>query len=312
MGDVAVIMLNWNGGDVAVESVGSMVHQTMVPSIWLTDNGSTDGSIETIAATYPQVHIIRNDRNRGYTRGVNQSLVAAGEPKYVVLANNDVILREPTSLARAVEYMDAHPDVNGVCGRYEYPSGEFQRFYNQLPTEFDLIVSWGAGRHLRPLLFGRRSRTYCLTDRDFDRPMTIEQPAFACVLMRGDACRRVGFLDEAFPIFFNDVDYCWRWREHGFTWHYLPDWHIVHVHGHSTRKLPKLTAELSGSAVRFARKYFPGASGWRIRTAITLEAAWQKYVHRAFPADIGAVWRGDLFHADTSGSAPVAVRGATK
>jgi GT2 family glycosyltransferase len=312
MGDLAVIMLNWNGGDVAVESVGSMVHQTIAPSIWMTDNGSTDGSIETIAAKHPQVHIIRNDRNRGYTRAVNQGLLAAGQPDYILLANNDVVLREPESLARVVAYLDAHPDVNGACGRYEYPSGEFQRFYNQLPTEFDLVVSWGFGRHLRPLLFGKRSRTYYLSDRDFDRPMTIEQPAFSCVLMRGDACRRVGFLDEEFPIFFNDVDYCWRWREHGFTWHYLPDWRIVHVHGHTMRRLPRLSAELSGSAVRFARKYFPGASGWRIRAAITLEAAWQKYIHRAFPADIGAVWRGELFHADTSGPPPVAIRDVTK
>ena len=72
--------------------------------------------------------------------------------------------------------------------------------------------------------------------------------------------RRVGLLDEQFPIFFNDVDYCWRWRMHGFTWHYLPAWRITHVHGYSTRRLPKLNAELAGSAVRFARKYFTGAS----------------------------------------------------
>ena len=48
--------------------------------------------------------------------------------------------------------MDAHPDVHGVCGRYQYPDGRFQRFYTQLPTEFDMIVSWGVGRHLHPLL----------------------------------------------------------------------------------------------------------------------------------------------------------------
>jgi len=312
MADLAVVTLNWNGGDVAVESVGSFVQQTISPDIYMTDNGSTDGSIDAIAAAYPRVHIIRNDRNRGYTRAVNQGLVAAGDRKYVLLANNDVILRDPTSLARVIAYLDSHPEVTGVCGRYEYPSGEFQRFYNQLPTEFDLIVSWGAGRHVRPLLFGTRSRRYVLADRDFDRPMTLEQPAFSCVLMRGDARRRVGFLDDDFPIFFNDVDYCWRWREHGFTWHYLPDWRIVHVHGYSTRRLPNLSAELSGSAVRFARKYFPGASGWRIRCAITLEAAWQKYIHRAFPAGLGAIWRGELFHADTSGPPPVALHGAAK
>jgi hypothetical protein len=297
MSDIAVVTLNWNGGEVAVESIRSFVAQTIAPAIWLTDNRSTDGSIDVIAKMFPEVNIIRNDANRGYARAVNQGLAAARDAKYAVLANNDVILRDPESLARVVAYMDGHPEVNGLCGRYQYPDGAFQRFYNRLPTEFDLIVSWGAGRHIRPLLYTRRSREYHQADRDFTRSMTIEQPAFSCVLMRGDAWRRVGYLDEEFPIFFNDVDYCWRWRAHGFTWHYLPDWDIVHVHGHTMRRLPLLSAEKAGSAVRFARKHFSRPSAWRIRAAIVLEAAWRKAFHRDFAPSLRSIWRGDLFHA---------------
>jgi GT2 family glycosyltransferase len=302
MAEVAVVMPNWNGGALAVESVGSFVAQTPSPDLWIIDNGSTDGSCEAIASAYPGVNVIRNERNRGYAPAINQGLVSAAAARYVVLANNDIILRDRASLAAVARVMDADPDVNGVCGRYEHPDGRFQRFYTQLPTEFDMLVTWGVGRHLHSLLRSGRSREYHLVDRDFDRPMTIEQPAFSCVMMRGEARRQVGLLDERFVIFFNDVDYCWRWRQHGFTWHYRPEWRIVHAQSSATSRLPLLGAELAGSAVRFADKYFTGASLTRVRLAIVLEAAWRKVVHRDFPPSLASIWRGQLFHAETAGT----------
>jgi len=303
MADFVVIMLNWNGGRLAVESVASFVAQTPGPEVWVIDNGSTDGSCDAIAAACPQVHLVRNDRNRGYAPAVNQGLATAGPSRYVVLANNDVILPEPDSLARVRDHLDARPDVHGVCGRYEYPDGRFQHYYTQLPTEFNMIVTWGVGRHVRPLLHARRSREFYLADRDFEQPMTLEQPAFSCVVMRSEAVRRVGLLDEQFAIFFNDVDYCWRWRQHGLTWHYLPAWRIVHDHSATVRRLPLLSAELAGSAMRFANKHFAGASRRRIRVAILLEAAWRKFLNRDFPAPLSSIWRGDLFHAEVPGAA---------
>lgn len=307
MNEFAVVILNWNGGRLAVDSVASFVAQTVQPEVWVIDNGSTDGSCEAIAVACPQAHLIRNECNRGYAPAVNQGLAAAGPSRYIVLANNDVILPERDSLARVAEYGDGHPDVNGVCGRYEYPDGRFQRYYLQLPTEFNMIVTWGVGRHVRPLLHAPRSREFYLVDRDFERPMTMEQPAFSCVVMRSEAVRRVGLLDEQFAIFFNDVDYCWRWRQHGLTWHYLPSWRIVHDQSSAARRLPLLSAELAGSAMLFANKHFTGASRWRIRVAILLEAAWRKFLNRDFPAPLRSIWRGDLFHAEGPGAAaPVA------
>jgi len=296
MADVAAIMANWNGGQLALGTIASLVTQTVEPDIWMIDNGSSDGSCEAIASAYPQVKIIRNECNLGYAAAVNQGLAASGAPRYVLLVNNDIILPDRASLARVIAHMEPHADVNGVCGRYEYPDGAFQPFYSQLPTEFDMLVTWGVGRHVTPLLTGHRSREYHLIDRDFARPMTIEQPAFSCVLMRGDAVRHVGALDERFPIFFNDIDYCWRWREHGLTWHYLPDWRIVHDQSHSTSKLPLLRAELAGSAMRFATKHFSGASQRRIRLAILLEVAWRKCRHHDLPVPLGSIWSGQLFH----------------
>lgn len=296
MSEVAVIVVNWNGGEMAVEAVRSLAAQDAAPDVWVVDNASTDGSLAAIASACPAAKIIRNSRNVGYAAAVNQGLAAAAGARYVVLANNDIRVPDPASLGRAARCMDADPEVNGVCGRYEYPDGSFQLFYSQLPTAFDMVVSWGIGRHLTWLLFHGRSREYYLVDRDWSRPMTLEQPAFSCVMMRADAVRRVGVLDEQFPIFFNDVDYCWRWREHGLTWHYRPDWRIVHDQSRTSERIPLVRAELAGSAMRFARKHFTGARRRRICLAIMLEAAWRALRHGDLRVPLGSIWRGRLFH----------------
>ena len=302
MSEIAVVIVNWNGGGLAVDSVASIAAQDARPDVWLVDNGSTDGSLVAIETACPSVKVIRNGRNLGYAAAVNQGLAAAVGARYVLFANNDVVLPDRASLGRTAAYMTAHPEVNGVCGRYEFPDGSFQLFYAQLPSEFDMVVTWGIGRHLTWLLFHGRSREYYLVDRDWSVPMTLEQPAFSCVLMRAEAMRRVGTLDEQFPIFFNDVDYCWRWREQGLTWHYLPDWRVIHDQSHTSEHIPLLRAELAGSAMRFARKHFSGASRLRICLAILLEAAWRKVRHGDLRVPLLSVWRGRLFHVAVSES----------
>ena len=245
-------MVNWNGGELAVEAARAVAAQRPAPDLWVVDNDSRDGSGEAIARACPAARVIRNGRNLGFAAANNQALRHfLAEADYVLLINNDALLPEPDSLARAVGHLAEDPEVHGVVGRYVFPDGGFQKFYNQLPTPLDLVANWGFGRHFRPLRESRRMRRFHLSDEDFGRPLSIEQPAFACVLMRGASMRAVGLLDERFPIFFNDVDYCWRWRERGFNWRYLPDWTVVHAKSRSTARIGGLLkAEFASTAAR--------------------------------------------------------------
>ena len=293
--EIAAIVVNWNGGALAVESVRSVAEQSLRPSLWVVDNASTDGSADAIATACPDAHLIRNQQNLGFAAGNNQAWQEAAGADYLLLVNNDVILPDPDALREVVSFLEGQPDTHGVCGRYEYPDGEFQHFYNQLPTAFDLMVSWGIGKHWPPFLRSRRTRAYHLQKHDFNRASTIEQPAFACVLLRGSSARQVGMFDERFPIFFNDIDYCWRWRERGWTWHYLPQWRIIHHRSRSTARLGAfLQAELAGSAVRFARKHFPPLVAESVCASVVLEAAWRKLRHDDFPRSLTDLWHGHL------------------
>lgn len=300
MPGIFAVIVNWNGGELAVEAARSVAVQTAAPSLWVVDNGSRDGSAEEIARACPAARLIRNERNMGFAAANNQALRHfLDEAAYVLLVNNDALLTTPDSLARAVRYLEENPEVHGVCARYVFPDGGFQRFYNQLPTPFDLAVNWGFGRHFGPLRASRRTRRFHLLDEDFAKPLSLEQPAFACVLMRGESVRAVGLLDERFPIFFNDVDYCWRWRERGFHWRYLPDWTVVHSKSRSTARIGGLLkAEFASTAARFARKHFSAAGAFAVLCALVAEAGWRKYRHGDLPVPLADIWRGKLFFCE--------------
>jgi GT2 family glycosyltransferase len=185
--------------------------------------------------------------------------------------------------------------VQGVCGRYEYPDGRFQHFYNRLPTPFSLAAYWGVGRHVPSARQSTSVRRFFYLDFDFSKAGELEQPGFTCVLCRTSALSKVGEFDEQFPIFFNDVDYCWRWRERGWSFHYLPDWHIVHHQNSSTSKLgQKIYAEMAGSISRFAIKHYSPRDAAFVRASLTAEAAYRRLRHHDFGSSVAGVWRGDL------------------
>lgn len=295
---VAAIMVNWNGGSVAVESAISITNQSVQPELIVVDNASTDGFAHKIKESCPSARIVWNNENIGFAAANNQALRECNDFEYILLINNDALLPQQDGMEKIIAYLDNHPHVHGACGRYEYPDGEFQRFYNQLPTLFDLIVYYGIARHFRPLLRSPKLSRYFALDRDFTKPMSLEQPGFACVLMRGECVRQVGLMDESFPILFNDVDYCWRWREKGFSWLYFPKWRIIHHKGKSQFKTgTRVNADAAISVVRFARKHFSSVAATALRISVTAEAAWRKYRHGDMPVSIIDVWRGKhYFH----------------
>lgn len=292
---VAVITPNWNGGDLAVQSARSVANQAVPTKLFLIDNGSSDGSGREIAKAVPNVELLENPRNLGFAAAVNQGLRLARDFDYILLLNNDVVFRGARDLIEPLECLERNASADGVCGRYEYPDGRFQRFYNQLPTPIDLATYWGFGRHVPGALQSASLNRFLCVDFDFTKPAVIEQPAFTAIFSRASAVLAVGELDEQFPIFFNDVDYCWRWRESGRTFQYLPDWRVVHHQSASTSKLGgKVYAEMAGSAARFAMKHYSRRDAAFVRAALLAEATFRRLRHNDFDSPVLGAWRGDL------------------
>jgi GT2 family glycosyltransferase len=297
MSKVAAIVVNWNGGALALESVQSLARQRPAPEIWLVDNASHDGSAAAIVRACPGVRLIQTGANLGFAAGNNLALREVLGRHHILLFNNDAILPDPDSLAEAVYLMETTPSVHGVCGRFEYPDGRFQNYYNAELTPLRMAIAFGFARHWKVLMKGRTMRRFYLLDADFSRPMTLHHPAFACVLLRRASAACVGLMDERFPIYFNDSDYCARWRKQGWTWHYRPDWRVVHHQGQSTKRLnDRAQAELASSAVLYCRKHFSGPVGWLAQLAVFSEVCWRRSRHGEMrQVALGEIWRGATF-----------------
>lgn len=289
-------MVNWNGGPLLMDAIGSLARQTARPEIWLVDNGSSDGSADAVERSWPAVRVVRTGANLGFAAGNNVALREVMGKKHVLFFNNDAVLPDAESLAAAEEMLERDRAVNGVTGRYEYPDGRFQNYYNGHLTPFVMAVAFGCGRYWGPWRRGQALDEFYQLRRDFSQPGTLVHPAFVCLLARREAVSRVGLLDEQFPIYFNDSDWCRRWAEAGYTWHYHPDWQVVHQQGGSTRRLNDRAApELMSTALRYSRKHFKGLAGGLTQASLFSLAIWRRIRHGELRGRLLKVWQGETF-----------------
>src|SRR5579859_169386 len=112
MTKTSVVIPNLNGKDWISPTLDSLIKQSEPLQIIVVDNGSTDGSAEFLADNYPQIEIIRQPKNYGFTGGVNPGIQKAIDQKckYVALLNNDAVAAKDW-LSQLVNYMESHPKV---------------------------------------------------------------------------------------------------------------------------------------------------------------------------------------------------------
>lgn len=238
--DVSILVVNWNSKDMlqrCLDCVFASDTEGLLMEVILVDNGSTDGSREMIGDQYPQVKLIANGRNLGFTLANNQAY-RESRGRNVLLLNPDTEI--PLELVAGLSrFLDSKGDVGAVCPRYLLPDGRFSaRFhYNRLPTLMSSLlhftVAWPLGKRTRWV------KSYLMEGESFDGPMPLEQPAAACLMVKRESVDG-DLLDNRFPLFFNDVDLCRRIWENGYRIMYLPSYTITHYQSTSVKRLSAL------------------------------------------------------------------------
>ncbi len=221
--------------------------------IIVVDNASTDGSAEMVQREFPQVKLIANKFNIGYASANNQGAKLANG-RYFLLLNPDA---EVTSQAidKMLAFAETHPDAGAIAPKLVYPDGRLQTSVRSFPTPASLLFSASGLDKLFPnsKLLGR----YRMTWFGYDKIAEVDQPMSSALLVRREAWEQIGGMDESMPIFFNDVDFCWRLKKKGWRIYFLPDAIVVHHHGASTRLLGIGKAlETHKGLLRFYDKHF--------------------------------------------------------
>ena len=263
--DLSVIVVTHNGCDMAITTLRSaQASLGDVSAEWLVaDSGSTDGTPDAIERAFPDVTVFRA-ANRGFAAGNNVALPHA-RGRYVLLLNPDVEIEHGT-LAELVAALDERIEVGIASVLQRGSDGRLLPSIRRFPTPArDLGEALGAARV--PLL--RRMQELDDEYERYTQERSVDWLVGAFLIARREAVQDVGPMDEGFFLYSEEIDWCHRFRQHGWDVRHLPSMAVIHHGGDSER--PELVAQLSSSRLRFAYKHFARPKAVGIHAALMLK-----------------------------------------
>ncbi len=273
MPDLSVIIVNWNVRDLLRRCLHSILANlpTCSLEVIVVDNASTDGSMEMVRTEFPQVRLIANPGNRGFTAANNQGLAVA-RGRYVLLLNPDTEV-VGDALETMVAFADAHPDVGVVGPQLLNPDGTVQSSRRRFPT---LATALFESTWLQPCAPRRLLVHYYVLDRPDDEVQDVDWVTGAALMARREAVEQVGPLDEGFFMYSEELDWCRRFRAAGWRVVYLPTARVIHYEGKSSEQvLPARHIHFQTSKIRYFRKYHGPAAAEVLRLVILGNYLWQ-------------------------------------
>ncbi len=262
---LSVIIVNFNVKYFLEECLQSVRAATRTGNaeIIVVDNDSKDGSVEWIQARFPEVNVIANKVNVGFSKANNQALaIAKGE--YVLLLNPDTVVEEDSFL-KCIQFMDEHPEAGGlgvkmIDGKGNYLPESKRGFPDPKSAFYKLSGLFK--------LFPNSARinNYYLGHLPNNKTNEVEVLAGAFMFMRKSVLDEIGYLDETFFMYGEDIDLSWRIVKAGYKNYYFPETCILHYKGESTKKASFNYVKLFYLAmIIFAKKHFKHAkAGWFI------------------------------------------------
>ncbi len=279
---VAVVIVSYNTAGLLRDCLTSLRACTLPLRIVVVDNASQDGSPALVQTEFPEVVLVALAHNPGFAGGTNIGLAhLAGQPlpaegvsmappdaatqlqiavPYVLILNPDTVVH-PGAIEAMATFLDAHPRVGLVGPRLLNPDGTIQpaafRFPTLLMTALDLFPPGEVlpGRLYGSWWHGRYPQEAGAT------PFPIDHPLGACMLVRATVLASVGPLDEAYFMYSEEIEWCWRIRQAGWAIWQVPAARVIHVGGAATRQFRwKMLVALWRSRARFAALRGPA---WR-------------------------------------------------
>ena len=252
--DISILIVSWNVRDLLLACLAALPDAVADATyeVILVDNASQDGTVDAVREAFPQVQIIANQENRGFTGGNNQALALA-RGRSLLLLNPDT-RPLPGSIAELHRFLQSHPDVGAVGPRLWYGDGSPQPNRRRFPTLSTLFTESTIIQHYLPglPLFAH----YIMADQPDDQVQEVDWLVGAALMVRREVYQQVGGLDEGFFMYSEELDWCRRIKAAGWRICYDPAAEIIHYEGKSSEQaVARRDIAFFSSRVRYTRKY---------------------------------------------------------
>jgi N-acetylglucosaminyl-diphospho-decaprenol L-rhamnosyltransferase len=274
---VAAVVVNYNTRELLVACLRSLLAargRGELAEIVVVDSASSDGSDRVAQRLLSTEHALCVP-NRGYGAAANAG-IAATSAEYVLILNADTVVT-PGAVEELAAALDRRPGVAVAGPCLLYPDGTVQPTLRRFPTRLTPVFESTIVQEWWPR--NRWVRAYHMHDAPRDTPRDVDWLVGAALLVRRAALERVGGFDPAFRMFSEEVEWCWRFRRHGWSVRYIPTAKIMHHEGASTAQdVPRRQQDFDASRVLLLERMY-GARHARF-VATLLRAGYGLYLMR--------------------------------
>jgi GT2 family glycosyltransferase len=257
-GECDVIIVNYNAGELLVACVVS-AFDAGASRVIVVDNGSHDDSLMALERTYATddpLQIVRNTANLGFAVACNQGARFSAAPN-VFFLNPDSVLAVNV-IDRLLLALHSSPEVGMVGGFLCNPDGSEQAGGRRVfPTPRRAFMrAFGLSR--LTMFFPSVFSDFLLHKEPLPTaPIVVEAISGACMLVKREAIESVGLWDENYFLHCEDLDWCMRFRETGWSVLFVPDAQVMHVFGGCSRSRPYFVEwHKHHGILRFYSKFF--------------------------------------------------------
>lgn len=254
--DLSVIILNLNTRDLLRDCLKSLAQSELGGpnpvysfEVVISDNGSTDGSLEMVGDEFSQFKLIDNKRNLGFAAGNNAALPWV-TGRYVLFLNSDTRVPQGT-LTEMISFMDGNQKIGAATCLIELFDGQMDfNCHRGFPTPWSALTHFSGLEKIFPKskLFAGYFQTY----KDLKSVHEIDALEGAFILVRREAAESVSLVpnkwwDEDYFFYAEDIDFCYRLKERGWKIMYNPKVKVSHykgaTHGMKNKGVASLTSE---------------------------------------------------------------------
>jgi len=277
---LAVIIVNYNAGDALLGAVSSAAACSAVDQVIVVDNASCDHSVASLRCPGGfggKLRVLENPRNMGFAVACNQPLKDL-DSSFLLFLNPDCVLTD-VALNGLLAVFEDEPRAGMVGPVLRFPDGRMQDGGRRAaPTPWRSFVR-ASGLYRLSGLFPRLFSDFVLTqDLGNEGVGEVDAISGACMLVRREALNEVGPLDEGYFLHCEDLDWCMRFRQHGWKILFVPHASVVHEKGVCSVSRPVFVAwHKHRGMVRFYRKFYAPTHFVALR-ALVIVGVWAHFL----------------------------------